>query len=133
LTLKPNSNPHTGRVLFCFALRKQNRCACNAAFFYQGIVLYEFTPECQIFEHDSYLVVLQGVVQRVQPEMWTAGSWLLHHNNAPVHTVLSIREFLAKHSIHTLPQAPYSHPEFFYSLNLKLPLKEDDFKQCRHQ
>jgi hypothetical protein len=41
-------------------------------------------------------------------KMWTAGSWFLHHDNAPAHTALSIRHFLAKRSIPTLPQ-PHIH------------------------
>jgi hypothetical protein len=37
-------------------------------------------------------------------EMLTAGSWLIHDNNAPAGTALLIRQFLTKHSIPTLPQ-----------------------------
>jgi hypothetical protein len=40
--------------------------------------------------------------------LWTEGSWLLHHDNAPAHAALSIREFLAKHSVPTLSQPPCS-------------------------
>jgi hypothetical protein len=32
---------------------------------------------------------------------------VLHHDNAPAHTVLSIREFLAYKNIPTLPYLPY--------------------------
>jgi hypothetical protein len=35
--------------------------------------------------------------------MWSVGSWLLHHDNEHAHTSLLIRQFLAKHSIPTLP------------------------------
>jgi hypothetical protein len=65
--------------------------------------------------------------------MWTAGSWLLHHDNASAPTALSIRQFLAKHS--NLPlYNPFIHltsylPTFYYSLHSKLPLKEEDFRQ----
>jgi hypothetical protein len=38
----------------------------------------------------------------------TIGSFELHHGNAPAHTTLSVREFLAKEYIPMLPQAPYS-------------------------
>jgi transposase len=38
------------------------------------------------------------------------GYFELHHN-APIHTVLSVREFLAKKCISVLPQAHYS-PDF---------------------
>jgi transposase len=37
-----------------------------------------------------------------------AGNSVLHHDNAPAHTVLSVREFLAKKNIPTLPHSPYS-------------------------
>jgi transposase len=63
--------------------------------------------------------------------MWTVRSWILH----PAHAALSIRQFLAKHSVPTLPLPPYSPDlsslNFFYSLSLKLPLKEEDFTQWK--
>jgi histone-lysine N-methyltransferase SETMAR len=66
-------------------------------------------------------------VWRKQPEIWTAGSWLLHHDNARAHTALSIRQFLAKHSIPTLSQPPYSPDlspsNFFLFPKLKITLK----------
>jgi hypothetical protein len=37
-----------------------------------------------------------------------AANWRLHHDNAPSHTSLLVREFLAKHHVATLPQPPYS-------------------------
>jgi hypothetical protein len=33
---------------------------------------------------------------------------MLHHDNAPAHTSLFIREFLAKHETTVIPQPPYS-------------------------
>jgi len=35
-------------------------------------------------------------------------SWLLHHDNAPAHNSLKIREFLAKNNIAVLEQPPYN-------------------------
>ena len=47
--------------------------------------------------HAFYKDVLERLRKRVQ---WVqrdiADNWVLHHNNAPAHTALSIREFLAK-------------------------------------
>jgi hypothetical protein len=64
--------------------------------------------------------------------MWTAGSWLLHHDNIPAHAALSIRQFLAKHSIPTLPQHLYSPelspPDFFLFPKLKITLKGRRFQ-----
>ena len=34
--------------------------------------------------------------------------WVLHHDNVPAHTALSIREFLMKKNIHVHPHPPYS-------------------------
>jgi hypothetical protein len=106
-------------------------------FSHWGIMHYEFPLEDKKVNRYFYQVVLRclwNAVWRKWPEMWTVGSWLLHCDNAPVHTVLSIRQLLAKHSIPTLPQHPYSHDisplNFLYSLNSKLPLKED-FKQWK--
>jgi hypothetical protein len=60
--------------------------------------------------------------------MWTAGRWLLHHNNAPAHKPLSIRQFLTKQSIPTFSKAPptpaLSPPDFFLVPKLKIILKE---------
>ena len=38
----------------------------------------------------------------------TKKSWLPHHDNAPAHNALNIREFLAKNNIAVLEQPPYS-------------------------
>jgi hypothetical protein len=60
---------------------------------------------------DFYLAVLRclwDAVWRTWPEMWTVGSWLFHHDNVPAYRALSIRQFLVKYSIYTLPQSPYS-------------------------
>jgi hypothetical protein len=85
----------------------------------QSIVHYEFTPQGQTVNQDYMEVLrcLQDALQRKRPEMWTMGMWQLHHNNAPAHTALSIREFLVKHPIPVLPQPHYlydlSPPNFF--------------------
>jgi hypothetical protein len=34
--------------------------------------------------------------------------WILHHNDAPAHDVLKVREFLAKKSIMKMDHPPYS-------------------------
>jgi transposase len=56
---------------------------------------------------------------------------VLHHDNAPAHTALSIREFLAKKNIPTLPQPPYSPDlaacDFYLFLKLKSKLKGHHF------
>jgi histone-lysine N-methyltransferase SETMAR len=56
---------------------------------------------------------------------------VLHHDNAPGHTALSIREFLAKKNIPILPHPPYSPDPAPYDFclfpELKLTLKHHHF------
>jgi predicted trehalose synthase len=49
---------------------------------------------------------LKKRVARIHPEI--ANTWVLHHDNAPSHASLLVREFLAKQTATTLPQPPYS-------------------------
>ena len=54
--------------------------------------------------HAFYKDVLERLgkrIQRVQRDI--ADDWVLHHDNAPAHTALSFREFLAKKNIPVLP------------------------------
>jgi hypothetical protein len=130
---KPNNNPHTGRVLLRLAPGKpqQARSRVKATLLvfldHQDIVHYEFAPEGQTLNQDLYLEVLRRLrdaVGRKRPETWTARSWLLHHDSAPAHAALSIRQFLTKHSIPTIPQPPYlpnlSPPDLFLFFKLKI-------------
>ena len=75
--------------------------------------------------------VSYGTVQTIlmcdSPELWCAGNWLLHEDNAPSHRALATREFLAHNSIITCPHLPYSPDlapcDFFLFLKIKLKLK----------
>jgi transposase len=54
-----------------------------------------------------------------------AATWQLHYDNAPSHNALYVREFLAKHSLATLPQPSYSPDlapaDFFLFPRIKTP------------
>jgi hypothetical protein len=82
------------------------------AFFDEGgLVHHEFLPQRQTMNQTDYITVLQRLrdaVRRKRPHKWSSGTWLLHHDNALCHAALSVREFLAKHSIPVVPQPPYS-------------------------
>ena len=71
--------------------------------------------------HAFYKDVLERV-QRVRTD--NADDWVLHHDNAPAHTALSIREFLAKKNIPVLPHPPNSPDlapcDFYLFSKLKL-------------
>ena len=47
-------------------------------------------------------------MRRKRSEAWTNKTWMLHHDNAPPHASLLIREFLAKQDRIVVPQPPYS-------------------------
>ena len=75
----------------------------------RGIVHKEFVPPGLTVNYAFYKDVLERLrkrVQRVRTDI--ADDWVLHHNNAPAQTALSIREFLAKKDIPVLPHPPYS-------------------------
>jgi len=58
----------------------------------------------QTVNHAFYKDVLERLWKRVQRvQMDIADDWVLHHDNAPAHTALSIWEFLAKKNIPVLP------------------------------
>ena len=56
--------------------------------------------------YQEVLERLRKRLARVRPGI--AHTWMLHHNNAPCHTAVSINEFLAEKSIPVVPQPPYS-------------------------
>jgi len=76
-----------------------------------GIVHHEFTPDGQTVNAASYVEVLKRLrdrVHRVRPELWEGRRWILHHDDAPAHSALIVREFLVRNSITMLEHPPYS-------------------------
>jgi hypothetical protein len=58
-----------------------------------------------------YLEVLKRLREKVTrkgPEVFVNNSWILHHDNAPAHTALSGRKFLASKQITVLEHPPCS-------------------------
>jgi hypothetical protein len=64
----------------------------------RGIVHYEFVPTVQTVNQVYYLEVLKRLREEgrwKRPELFANNSWILNHDNAPAHTAMSVREFLA--------------------------------------
>jgi hypothetical protein len=121
---------------------------CDAA-----VVLFTKIFTSRTVNHAFYKDVLERLrkrAQRVREDI--AGDWVLHHENAPAHIALSIRKYLAKKNIPTLPHAPYSPNlapcDFYLFPQLKSKLKghhfgtvtdelrtltENDFRYCYDQ
>jgi hypothetical protein len=45
-------------------------------------------------------------VDRHMPELWP-NDWILHHDNAPAHKALSVKQFLAQKLITEMKHPPY--------------------------
>jgi len=93
-----------------------------------GVVHKEFMPQGQTVNELCYREFLERLIKRVhrvRPEI--ANTWVLHHDNAPCHTAISVNQFLAKKGISVFPQPPYSPDlspcDFFLFLKLKFHLR----------
>ncbi|KAG5306679.1 SETMR methyltransferase, partial [Acromyrmex insinuator] len=56
---------------------------------------------------EYYLQVMRNLreaIRQKRPDLWKNKNWLLHHDNAPAHTSLLVREFLAKNNTLMMPQ-----------------------------
>ena len=85
----------------------------------QRIVHTEFVPQGQTVNHFYYCEVLERLRKRVVHVRPSIGNnWMLHHDNAPCHMVITVIEFLAKKGIPVVPQPPYSPDQSPFDLFL---------------
>ncbi|UYV60165.1 hypothetical protein LAZ67_1000173 [Cordylochernes scorpioides] len=97
---------------------------------YKGVVHHEFLPQGRTVNKEYYLQVMRNLreaIRQKRPDLWKNKNWLLHHDNAPAHTSLLVRDFLAKNNTLMMPQPPYSPDlapcDFFLFPKLKRPMK----------
>ena len=105
-----------------------------AFFNVHGIVHAEFLSQGQTINQHIYKHILRRLMRSVREkrrELWETRSWLLHHDNAPAHNAMGIREFLAKNNIAVPEQPPYSPDlapcDFFLYPKLKEVIKGTRF------
>ena len=94
---------------------------------------YEFVPTGQTVNQVYYLEVLETLrekVRRKRPELFANNSWILHHDNAPAHTALSVREFLATKQ-RTVLEHPACSPDLAPSYLISVP-KIKEMLKGRH-
>jgi histone-lysine N-methyltransferase SETMAR len=101
----------------------------------EGVVHHEFLHQGQTVNRWYYLEVLKRLrenVRRKKPQLWRNNSWFLHHDNAPAHVSLLIRDFLANTNTIVLPRPPYSPDlapaDFFLFSKLNSTLKGRRFQ-----
>ena len=70
--------------------------------------LYQLDKQSTKFTIWKYWKGCVKKVRRKRPELFANNSWILHHDNAPAHTALSVREFLATKQITLLEHPAYS-------------------------
>ena len=80
-------------------------------FDHQGMVHYEFVPQGQTVNQHFYKEVLTRLVNKIRQNQrvsWAEKTWILHHDNAPTHTALSMKQFLVSKEITMMHHPPYS-------------------------
>jgi saccharopine dehydrogenase-like NADP-dependent oxidoreductase len=70
----------------------------------EGVVHQGQTVNCWYYHEE--LKRLRENVRRKRPEMWKNNSWFHHHDNAPAHASLLIRDILANTNTTVPPQPP---------------------------
>ena len=74
-----------------------------------GVIYIDWVPEGQTVNQVYYknvLTTLRERVRRRRPDMWKNASWILHHDSAPAHNVLSVKRYLAKKNIPVMEHPP---------------------------
>ena len=102
-------------------------------FYWKGIVHHEFLPRGQMVNkqlYQEFLVRVRDAVHTKRPELWENQTWVLHHDNAPAHTSLLIRRYLAKHQTSVVPHPPYS-PELAPADSFLFPKLKTTLYECR--
>jgi len=83
----------------------------------RGTIHYEFVPTAHTINQVYYLEILERLLEKVRrkrPELFANNSWIFHHDNAPAHMALSVREFLATKQITVLEHPASSPPVTFF-------------------
>ncbi|UYV84904.1 hypothetical protein LAZ67_X003942 [Cordylochernes scorpioides] len=122
--------PHEPRLKKARQVRSNVKVLLTVLFDCRGVVHHEFLPQGRTVNKEYYLQGMRNLreaIRQKRPNLWKNKNWLLHHDNAPAHTSLLVRDFLAKSNTLMMPQPPYSPDmapcDFFLFPKLKRPMK----------
>ncbi|UYV63804.1 hypothetical protein LAZ67_2005705, partial [Cordylochernes scorpioides] len=122
--------PHEPRPKKARQVRSNVKVLLTVFFDCRGVVHHEFLPQGRTVNNEYYLQVMRNLreaIRQKRPDLWKNKNWLLHHDNAPAHTSLLVRDFLAKNNTLMMPQPPYSLDlapcDVFLFPKLKRPMK----------
>ena len=97
---------------------------------YRGVAHHKFLREGQTVNKEYYLSVmrrLREAIRQKRPDLRANNSWILHHDNAPSHNAIVIRDYLAKEEKNIIQQPPNSPDlascDFFLFGRLNKPLR----------
>lgn len=126
--------PSSPRLKKARMSRSKIKSMLVAFFDCRGVVHHKFVPPNQTVNQTLYIEILRRLrekIRKTRPKLWP-DKWFLHHDNAPCHSSLAVREFLTKNKITTLEHAPYSPDlapcDFFCFPKLKPTSKAKDLK-----
>ncbi|UYV61867.1 hypothetical protein LAZ67_1006888 [Cordylochernes scorpioides] len=103
--------PHEPRPKKARQVRSNVKVLLTVFFDCRGVVHHEFLPQGRTVNKEYYLQVMRNLreaIRQKRPDLCKNKNWLLHHDNAPAHTSLLVRDFLAKNNTLMMPQPPYS-------------------------
>ncbi|UYV78708.1 hypothetical protein LAZ67_16002504 [Cordylochernes scorpioides] len=122
--------PHEPRPKKARQVRSNVKVLLTVFFDCRGVVHHEFLPQGRTVNKEYYLQVmrhLREAIRQKRPDLWKNKNWPLHHDNAPAHTSLLVRDLLAKNNTLMMPQPPYFPDlfpcDFFLFPKLKRPMK----------
>ena len=134
MTWKQRSNLHSGRAKHPPDPKKlakfdpKSRCCSQFFFDASGVVHHEYLPEGSTVNQTYNIEVLKrlrNAIRRKTPNLWRSCDWFFHHDNAPAHSALRTRNFLAKHSITVLSHSPYSHMTLLHVISFCSPCSKN--------
>ena len=112
-------------------LHKSKVKTLSIAFFdNKGIIHKEFLPAGLTINAAFYQAVLNQLLQRIRrvwPELHRTGKWMMLHDNAPAHSAIRVRQFLAQKMVALLYHPP-SSPNLALANFFPFPILKADIK-----